>query len=87
MLVASTMMQGASGPLFSPAPSLSSDPAKPMSLVFLANRAFYDGVVNDAWFNATSPIGTTANGDVAYALYQNTNPGSALGCTEQLQIW
>jgi len=87
MLVASTMMQGANGPLFSPAPGLSTDATKPMSLVFLANRAFYDGIVNDPWFDATSPIGSTANGDVAYALYENNSPGAVMGCTEQLQIW
>lgn len=87
MLVASTMMRGASGPLFLPVPSLSTNTTKPMSLVFLANRAFYDGIVNDPWFNATSPIGSTANGDVAYALYENNSPGAVMGCTEQLQIW
>lgn len=87
MLVASTMMIGTSGPLYSPVSSLSSDSTRPISLVFLANRAFYDGVVDDPWFNATSPIGSTANGNVSYELYQNTSPGTALGCTEQLQIW
>lgn len=81
------MLNGSSGVTYSPSARLSVNPARPISLIFLANRAFYQGMTNDSWFNATSSIGSVANGDVADTLYQNNNPGAVLGCTEQLQLW
>jgi hypothetical protein len=85
--IASTLQAGTSGQLYTPDPRLSSDSATPMSLVFLANRAFYQNAVNDPWFNATSPIGSVANGDTQTSYFQNNSPGSVMGCVEELQIW
>jgi len=66
------------------------DPSKPMSLIFLANRGFYEDMVNDTWFNATLPkieIADLGTQQVQQTLYLSGNPGSVLACTEQMQIW
>jgi len=78
---------GTSGPLYQPLSSVSSNGSKPITLIFLANRAFYQDMVNDTWFNATVPIHTIENGDTEDEFYQAGNPGSVMGCTEQLQLW
>jgi len=61
-----------------------------MSLIFLANRGFYEDMVNDTWFNATQPkieVADLGTQQVQQTLYLSGNPGSVLACTEQMQIW
>jgi len=58
-----------------------------MSLVFLANREFYQEAVNDTWFKATSPLNIVANGNIENTFYQADDLGSVLACVEQVQIW
>lgn len=81
------MQVGQSGPLYTPVPRISTDPTRPISLVSLANRAFYQQAVNDTWFKATSPLYIVANGDIENTFYQADSLGSVLGCVEQVQIW
>jgi hypothetical protein len=84
------MLNGTNGQQFTPAEAVSADPGRPISLVFLANRAFYQSPINDTWFNAVSPVSRTAtiNGaEVNETFYLNDKPGSVLGCMEQAQIW
>jgi len=71
---------------FVPVPEISRQPTQPMSLIFLANRAFYSNPVNDTWFNATAPIQRSASG-IGTSYYASANLGSVLGCIEQLQVW
>jgi len=80
MMVASTMMN------FVPVPEISRQPTQPMSLIFLANRAFYSTPVNDTWFNATAQIQRSASG-IGTSYYASASLGSVLGCIEQLQVW
>jgi len=84
------MMNDSNGPEFQPLPQISSNPLLPMSLVFLANRAFYDDIVLDPWFNATSALESwvigSDNSTVQETLYLSSNPGAVLACTEQLQV-
>jgi len=70
-----------------PVTEISSDIARPISLIFLANRAFYASPVNDTWFNATQPLPRSAGGSESSLYYLSPVPGSVLGCTEQAQIW
>jgi hypothetical protein len=51
-----------------------------VTLISIFNKALYKGQVNDALFNAQTPIG---NGSQFYA---PTNELAVLGCTEQYQI-
>jgi len=85
--IATTMQHGSSGPVFTPIPVISPDPRRPMSLVFLANRAFYQDSVDDAWFNASRPLNRSANGGTPSTYYISDYPRSVLGCIEQAQIW
>lgn len=85
--IATTMQHGSSGPVFTPIPDISPDPRRPMSLIFLANRAFYQDSVDDAWFNASRPLNRSANRGTLSTYYLSDYPGSVLGCIEQVQIW
>jgi len=84
------MLNFTTGQRYTPTSAISSDPTKPVSLMFLANRAFFQDSVEDPWFNAT--MATTRQADLGYALvnetfYLSENPGSVLACLEQVQVW
>jgi len=84
------MLNGTNGQQFTPVEAISTNPSKPISLMFLANRAFFQNPVNDTWFSAVAPVSRTAtiNGaQVNETFYLNNKPGSVLGCMEQAQIW
>lgn len=85
------MVNYSAGATFKPLAELSPDPTRAFTLVFLANRAFYNDAINDTWFNATSPVielaAVNGNGTVETTFYLSGNPGSVLACTEQVQIW
>lgn len=84
------MMNDSNGPEFQPLPQISSNPTLPISLVFLANRAFYDDIVLDPWFDATSALESwvigSDNSTIEETLYLSSNPGAVLACTEQIQV-
>ena len=81
------MQSSGNTPEFLPVEEISSDAARPISLIFLANRAFYESPVNDTWFNATQPLQRSAGGIESSLYYLSAVPGSVLGCVEQAQIW
>jgi hypothetical protein len=70
-----------------PVSEISSDITRPLSLIFLANRAFYASPVSDTWFNASDPLQRSAGGGESSLYYLSAFPGSVLGCSEQAQIW
>jgi len=84
------MLNSTIGPQYVPASTISAEPTKPISLIFLANRAFYQNAVNDRWFNATVDVQRQTdlgNTIINETFYLSENPGSILACHEQVQIW